>query len=250
MMNKVCDLRKSPKGFRGFNGIRTRGLCVSAAVLYQPELWRAIYWRPANLLSSSTHERNETQNEMMWTAGIQMNWVCDHRSESQFKQLRKRPKKKDLGASTGFEPVASALALQCSTSLSYEDPYTGGRPIYCVHQPIIEGMKHRMKWCELREYKWIEHVTIAVNRNLSNCEKALGCRSRKPNPKNKPGIVIGWLLRFCFRLRLRQSSFHWIISVGVISGIGRKWNRFDSSDSDSVELMTPLTTTTPILDFQ
>ena len=81
------------KGFRGFNGIRTRGLCVSAAVLYQPELWRPICWRPANLLSSSTRERNETQNEMMWTAGIQMKWVCDHRSESQLKQLRKRPKK-------------------------------------------------------------------------------------------------------------------------------------------------------------
>ena len=29
----------------------------------------------------------------------------------------------------------------------------------------------RMKWCELREYKWNEYVTIAVNRNLSNCEK-------------------------------------------------------------------------------
>ena len=51
------------KGFRAFNGIRTRGLCVSAAVLYQPELWRPICWRPANLLSSSTHERNETLNE-------------------------------------------------------------------------------------------------------------------------------------------------------------------------------------------
>ena len=73
------------KGFRGFNGIRTRGLCVSAAVLYQPELW------------------------------IPM-------------------------------------------------PYTGGRPIYWVHQPV-KGMKHRMKWCELREYKWNEYVTIAVNRN-------------------------------------------------------------------------------------
>ena len=73
------------KGFRGFNGI-----CVSAAVLYQPELWRPIHWRPAN------------------------NWV---------------------------------------------------------HQPV-KGMKHRMKWCELREYKWNEYVTIAVNRNLSNCEKA------------------------------------------------------------------------------
>ena len=70
------------KGFRGFDGIQTRGLCVSAAVLYQPELWRPIHWRPANLLSSSTRERNETQNEMMWTAGIQMKWVCDHRSES------------------------------------------------------------------------------------------------------------------------------------------------------------------------
>ena len=60
------------KGFRGFNGIRTRGLCVSAAVLYQPEQWRPIHWRPANLLSSSTRERNETQNEMMWTAGNEM----------------------------------------------------------------------------------------------------------------------------------------------------------------------------------
>ena len=37
-------------------------------------------------------------------------------------------------------------------------------------------------------------------------------------------------LFFFFRLRLRQSSFHWI---GVISGIGRNWNRSDSAyDSD------------------
>ena len=42
----------------------------------------------------------------------------------------KARKKKDFGASTGFEPVASALALQCSTSLSYEDTYTGGRPMF------------------------------------------------------------------------------------------------------------------------
>ena len=78
-----CEIARK-KVFRGFNGIRTRGLCVRAAVLYQPELWRPIHWRPANLLSSSTRERNETQNEMMWTAGIQMKWVCDHRSQSQW----------------------------------------------------------------------------------------------------------------------------------------------------------------------
>ena len=87
-----CEIARK-KVLRGFNGIRTRGLCVSAAVLYQPELWRPLHWEPANLLSSSTRERNETQNEMMWTAGIQLKWICDHRSESQFKQLRNNPKK-------------------------------------------------------------------------------------------------------------------------------------------------------------
>ena len=87
----LSNCENSPKkSFRGFNGIRTRGLCVSAAVLSQ---------------------------------------------------------------------------------LSCEDPYTGGWPIYWVHQPV-KGMKHWMKWCELREYKWNEHVTIAVNRNLSNCENS------------------------------------------------------------------------------
>ena len=39
-----------------------------------------------------------------------------------------------------------------------------------------------------------------------------------------PGLFFG------FRLRLRQSSFHW---VGVISEIARNWNRSDSAyDSD------------------
>ena len=70
------------KGFRGFNRIRTRGLCVSAAVLYS----------------------------------------C--------------------------------------TSLSYEDPYTGGRAIYWVHQPI-KGMKHRIKWCE---------PFFGLFRNCLNCD--------------------------------------------------------------------------------
>ena len=36
-------------------------------------------------------------------------------------------------------------------------------------------------------------------------------------------------LFFGFHLRLQQSSFHWIIRVGVISRIGRKWNHSDSA---------------------
>ena len=56
----------------------------------------------------------------------------------------------------------------------------------------------------------------------------LDCRSRKKKRKNQPITMPG--LFFGFRLRLRQSSFHWI---GVISGIGRNWNRSDSAyDSD------------------
>ena len=54
-----------------------------------------------------------------------------------------------------------------------------------------------------------------------------------------------WLvLNYASACESDNPSFHWIISVRVISGMGKKWNRPDSfdSDSDSVELMTPLTT--------
>ena len=177
-MKWVCDhrsesqfkqLRKSPekrKDFGASTGLEpvASGL---ALVLYQPELWRPIHWRPANLLSSSTRERNETQNEMMWTAGIQMKWVCDHRSEPQLK-----PEKKDFGASTRFEPVASALALQCSTNLSYEDPYTleAGQFI-----EFISPWKERnTEWndvnCGNTNEMSIEILFFGLFRNCLNCD--------------------------------------------------------------------------------
>ena len=59
-------------------------------------------------------------------------------------------------------------------------------------------------------------------------------------------MLIGFSFRFCFRLW--QSGFHWIVNDGVVSEVGRKWKRSDSSDFDSVALMILLTT--PILDFQ
>ena len=94
--------------------------------------------------------------------------IAGNRNLSNCERARK---KRISGLQRDSNPLASALALQCSTSLSYEDPYTGGRPIYWVHQPV-KGMKHRMKSCELREYKWNEYVTIAVNRNLKgNCHE-------------------------------------------------------------------------------
>ena len=103
----LSNCENSPK--KSFSGLQrdsnawpTRSRCSALPA----ELWRPIHWRLANLLSSSTGERNETLNEMMWTAGIQMKWVCDNRSESQFKQLRKLPEK----VFWGFNKLAS---LQC-----------------------------------------------------------------------------------------------------------------------------------------
>ena len=56
-------------------------------------------------------------------------------------------------------------------------------------------------------------------------------------------VLALWLvLFFHLCLRLRQFSFHWIISFGVMRGIGSKWNSSDFSDTDSGQLMTPFTT--------
>ena len=94
------------------------------------------------------------------------------------------PKKSFSGLQWDSNPGLCVSAAVLS-QLSYEDPYTGGWPIYWVHQPV-KGMKHWMKWCELREYKWNEYVTIAVNRNLSNCEnspkKSFSGLQRDSNP--------------------------------------------------------------------
>ena len=69
---------------------------------------------------------------------------------------------------------------------------------------------------------------------------------RKHSEVVRTSIVVGSFFHSC--LRLRQSCiFPWIISDGVISGIGRKWKRSESSDSDFVELLTPLVT--PSFDF-
>ena len=42
------------------------------------------------------------------------------------------------------------------------------------------------------------------------------------NKCSTQGLAIAWFFRFCFRLR--QPSFHWIISDGVVNGIGRNGN--------------------------
>ena len=72
------QLRSSPK--KSFSGLQRdsnpwplRSRCSALPA----EPWRPIHWRLANIWSSSTRERNETQNEMTCTAEIQMKWKFD-----------------------------------------------------------------------------------------------------------------------------------------------------------------------------
>ena len=61
-------------------------------------------------------------------------------------------------------------------------------------------------------------------RSSENCFVGVASRSERINQWqcSTPGLAIGWLFRFCFRLW--QPSFHWIISDGVVNGIGRNGN--------------------------
>ena len=74
---KINSPKKSFPGLQQDLNLWPLRSCCSAL---PAELRKPIHWRQANLLSSSTRERNETQNEMMWIAGIQMKWMCDHHS--------------------------------------------------------------------------------------------------------------------------------------------------------------------------
>ena len=53
---------------------------------------------------------------------------------------------------------------------------------------------------------------------------ASGSRSGRINQSQCliPGLAIGWFFRFSFKLR--QPSFHWTVSDGVLNGIGRNGN--------------------------
>ena len=61
-------------------------------------------------------------------------------------------------------------------------------------------------------------------RSSESCFVGVASRSGRMNQSqcSIPDLVIGLFFRFCFRLR--QSSFHWIISDGVVNGIGRNGN--------------------------
>ena len=81
-------------------------------------------------------------------------------------------------------------------------------------------------------------------RSSENYRVGVASRSWRINQSqcSKPGLVIGWFFRFCFRLR--QSSFHWIISDGVVNGIERNGNVLIPPTFDFHLVVSSLTTPT------
>ena len=77
-------------------------------------------------------------------------------------------------------------------------------------EPTESEAEYRVHW-------WLRRL-----RSNENCIVGVASRSGRINQSQYsiPGLVIGLFFRFCFRL----SSFHWIISDGVVNGIGRNGN--------------------------
>ena len=85
---------------------------------------------------------------------------------------------------------------------------------------------------------WFRHLLSSENYVIG-----FASRSRRTKPVTKSvNEQCDWFLlepsTFCFLLR--QAGFHHFVSDRVINRVGQKWKCSDSSDSDSVMLMTPL----------
>ena len=83
---------------------------------------------------------------LIWTARIQMKSKCDHHScTCNFSNCNFLSPKKNSRASTGFEPMASGLALKCSNNWAME-----------TQTLVVTGMKREMKliWTAGIQMKW------------------------------------------------------------------------------------------------
>ena len=113
------QLSHEPEKFRWLNGIRTHDLCDAGAVLSPTELWshtvesRSICW--AHVFPWKECHMKECYMQCgVWN---QMKIWSSHLLDNLSNCLMNL---KNSGDSTGFEPMTSAMPVQCSRQLSYE----------------------------------------------------------------------------------------------------------------------------------
>ena len=101
-----------------------------------------------------------------------------------------------------------------------------------------ENGELRMKWCELREYKWNEYVTIAVNHNLSNCEnspkKSFSGLQRDSNPRplrSRCSALPAWAMK---THTLRASQF--IEFINPWKEWNTEWNDVNCGNTNEMSM--------------
>ena len=129
---------------------------------------------------------------IMWTADIQMKWRCDHRSCDCDLSNRKLSPKSVFGASTGFEPVASALALcVCSSHNTF----------FFIS---FTGTMNSINWPTSNLWVFIAQL---VEQCSANAE------ATSSNPVVAPKPLFGFNLRLLkSQSQLRWSHLHFILS--------------------------------------
>ena len=111
-----------------------------------------------NVKTTQTHcaEAEDVWGEYvaLQTHNIVMKWRCDHRSCDCDLSNREVSPKNVLGASRGFEPMASALALQCSTDWAMKTHTLGAGQFVEFILPV-RGMRHmNIMWTADIRVKW------------------------------------------------------------------------------------------------
>ena len=106
------------------------------------------------------------------------------------------------------------------------------RLAFTSNEVLVGVLLRSAEWYDLVKMKLTEseakhrfRLWLLRLRSSENCIVRVASRSRRISQLqcSIPGLAIGWFFRFCFRLR--QPSFHWIISDGVVNEeIGRNGN--------------------------
>ena len=125
--------------------------------------------------------------------------------------------------------IACAWHLQSIVSLFICQRFL--RLVFTSDGVVVGVVIRRVERCDLVKIKPTESeaehwfcLCLRRLRSIENCIDGVASRSGRINqwPCSIPDFAIGWFFRFCFRLR--QPSFHWIISDRVMNGIGRNGN--------------------------
>ena len=137
----------------------------------QRTLLRQKKWRLKSY-QTNTIEVKFTWNNSYLYCGCRWKWTVIIAVNFQFKQLERRSLKK-IRASTGFEPVTSAIPVRCSTNWAMK-PYIGSQVNLLSSYLPVQWNEVKFVWNNSYLYcgcRWKWRVIIAVNFQFEQLER-------------------------------------------------------------------------------